>query len=97
MTLSADVQRDASTQWWLLALAACAGVLALFTPWAILVQLALLGVVIYRLTRRPSRAETIVLVIALLLIVGTLFVFTATAVSVYMLDSITSGTSIPQD
>ena len=95
MTSSTEVQRGATTQWWLLGLAVCAGALALFTPWAILVQLALLGVVIYRLTRRPPRSEKIVLIIALALLAGVILAYAAIMVGVYLLYSTTSGTSIP--
>lgn len=83
------------SRWWILALAACGGVLALFTPWALLVEAALLAFVIFRLTRRPPRTEAIVLIVAMVILTVVLVALVAAGIAVVNLEGTYDGNSIP--
>lgn len=95
MASTTEPQHAHRTRWWLLGALAAAGVLALFTPWAVIVQLALLGMAIYRLTRRPPRAERVALIIAITILSTIILAFGTSALTAFLWESHTGGTSIP--
>lgn len=84
-----------SSRWWILALAVCGGVLALFTPWAFLVEAALLAFVIFRLTRRPRRTEAIVLIVSMAILTVVLVALLAAGIAVVDFVGTSDGNSIP--
>lgn len=86
--------RHGETRWWLIGLAGSGAVLALFTPWAVVVQAALLVLAVSRLTSRPPRAERFVLVVAVVLLAGVLLTQAVAALGAFMLEGTTSGTSV---
>ncbi len=86
---------SAFTHWWPWALAGSAGLLALFTPWAFLVEVALLAVAIYRLTRKPTQGEAIALVSAVVILAFVLAVLVAIGIATYFFQGTTHGNSVP--
>ncbi|WEK61438.1 MAG: hypothetical protein P0Y60_01355 [Candidatus Microbacterium colombiense] len=97
---AADLQDDfAATQpvrtnWWVLAVFACAAVLAIFTPWVAVVHIALVGFASFRLMRRPPRLEATMLMIAIALLVVSFTVIVMTGALALGLESTQSGTSV---
>lgn len=86
--------RRGGTQWWLYGLAAAGAVVAFFTPWVFLAELSLLVLAVIRLTRRPPRAERIVLTIAVVLLASTLLVFAVSVFVAFTMQGTTSGVSV---
>lgn len=68
MTIDSPAQ-PATTRWWHFTAGVAVGIAALFTPWGAIVLLLLLGLAIYRLSRKPPRSERIALIVGIVVII----------------------------
>jgi len=84
-----------TTHWWLLGLAVLACVLTFISPWAFTLQLVLLAVAIYLLTRGPTRAQAVVLTIAIVMLAIVMAAIATSTIVIYNLDSEFGGKSVP--
>ena len=87
--------RRSTTSWWLAGLGVAATVMVFFTPWALVLQVSMLGLLIYRLTRRPTKAEMVAVILAIAIILLSHVWLAAAGLSTAGMQSSFDGTSVP--
>lgn len=92
---STTERRVVTTSWWGLGVGTAIYLLAFFTPWAVVVSVALLAAVAYRLTRRPAKTERTLLIIAAAVLLLTVAAFLIGGLVAFNLQSTHTGVSTP--
>ena len=89
------VEAEQGVKWWPLAVGAVVYVAGFFTPWTVIISVALLAASVFGLTRRPSTVERRILIAGVIVLALTIVAFVALWIMAMTLSSTHSGTSNP--